>query len=66
MKLKPQARLLDAGLSTLQSGDRNADNYGRKFRMVKRNGQSPGGILVSEGRSTYVSAGTTPIGVPTL
>lgn len=41
--------LLNAGTFELTSIDRDTDRYGRKLRIVERNGQSLGGVLVSEG-----------------
>ena len=41
--------LLNAGPVTLVSIDRDTDRYGRKLRVVERDGVSLGGMLVSEG-----------------
>jgi micrococcal nuclease len=41
--------LLNAGAFELQPINRDTDRYGRKLRIVVRNGQSLGGVLVSEG-----------------
>ena len=41
--------LLNAGPVKLVSIDRDTDRYGRKLRVVERNGVSLGGMLVSEG-----------------
>ena len=42
--------LLNQGEVTLvRSGSRDVDRYGRKLRVVQRNGQSLGEILVAEG-----------------
>lgn len=41
--------LLNAGSFSLSAGWRDEDQYGRKLRTVYRDGQSLGGILVSEG-----------------
>ena len=41
--------LLNAGAFDLQPIRRDTDRYGRKLRIVMRNGQSLGGVLVSEG-----------------
>ena len=41
--------LLNAGPVTLETGDRDTDQYGRKLRVVTRGGRSLGGILVAEG-----------------
>jgi len=39
--------LLNAGPFTLAPADRDADRYGRKLRIVLRNGQSIGGMLIA-------------------
>ncbi|PZU58917.1 MAG: nuclease [Sphingobium sp.] len=41
--------LLNAGPFTLASVDRDTDRYGRKLRVVTRDGASLGGTLVDEG-----------------
>lgn len=41
--------LLNAGAFELSPIDRDTDRYGRKLRIVERNGVSLGGVLVSEG-----------------
>ena len=42
--------LLNVGpFELVQSGDRDEDRYGRKLRIVQRNGRSLGNILVAEG-----------------
>jgi micrococcal nuclease len=41
--------LLNEGPITLETTDRSTDQYGRALRIVKRNGQSLGAILVTEG-----------------
>lgn len=43
------AALLNAGPFALQPADRDEDKYGRKLRMVTRDGASLGGVLVNEG-----------------
>lgn len=43
------AALLAAGPFELQRYERDTDRYGRKLRIVVRDGQSLGGILVAEG-----------------
>lgn len=45
--------LLKAGPFQLATIDRDEDVYGRKLRIVTRNGQSIGDILVSEGLAHY-------------
>ncbi len=42
-------QLLNAGPFTMQRADRDEDVYGRKLRVVMRDGQSLGEILVAEG-----------------
>ena len=41
--------LLNGGAFQLEAVDRDTDRYGRKLRIVTRNGQSLGDILVGEG-----------------
>ena len=41
--------LLNAGPVTLAPADRDVDRYGRKLRIVERDGRSLGAMLVSEG-----------------
>ncbi|UZK64868.1 thermonuclease family protein [Sphingomonas sp. M1-B02] len=41
--------LLNAGPVTLETGARDADRYGRKLRILTRNGRSLGDQLVDEG-----------------
>lgn len=41
--------LLNAGPFTLVTADRDTDRYGRKLRIVERDGQSLGAVLVDEG-----------------
>lgn len=43
------AALLNAGPFALEPADRDEDRYGRKLRVVTRDGASLGGVLVSEG-----------------
>lgn len=43
------AQLLSAGPITLTSVDRDEDRYGRKLRVVERDGRSLGDQLVAEG-----------------
>ena len=42
-------QLLDAGPFELVPVDRDEDRYGRKLRIVTRDGRSLGGQLVAEG-----------------
>jgi micrococcal nuclease len=41
--------LLNAGPFALEAGSRDADRYGRKLRVVRREGHSLGEILIAEG-----------------
>ena len=41
--------LLNAGPFTLEAGSRDTDRYGRKLRVVRRDGHSLGEVLVAEG-----------------
>lgn len=44
------AQLLSEGpVQILSVGSRDEDRYGRKLRVIQRNGRSLGGILVTEG-----------------
>jgi len=49
--------LLNAGAFSLQSIDRDTDRYGRKLRLLTRNGASLGGVLVNEGLARYYEGG---------
>jgi micrococcal nuclease len=49
--------LLNAGPFSLVPIDRNLDRYGRKLRIVQRDGQSLGATLVSEGLARNYSGG---------
>ena len=49
--------LVNAGPFTLQSIDREEDRYGRKLRVITRNGESIGDILVQEGLARYYEGG---------
>jgi micrococcal nuclease len=42
-------QLLSAGPFTLAPADRDEDQYGRKLRIVRRDGQSVGQLMVAEG-----------------
>lgn len=42
-------QLLNAGAFTVETTDRDEDRYGRKLRVITRDGQSLGSMLVSEG-----------------
>lgn len=50
-------QLINAGPFTLQSIDRDEDRYGRKLRILTRNGESLGDILVEEGLARYYEGG---------
>lgn len=52
--------LVNSGPVTLQSGDRDADSYGRKLRLVIVNGTSVGDTLVDEGLARYYRGGKRP------
>ena len=41
--------LLNEGTFTLKSGPRDKDHYGRYLRIIERNGNSLGDILIAEG-----------------
>ncbi|WIW88472.1 thermonuclease family protein [Sphingobium sp. V4] len=41
--------LMNAGPFSLESGDRDTDRYGRALRVVTREGESIGGMMVAEG-----------------
>lgn len=49
--------LLNAGAFDLQPIRRDTDRYGRKLRIVMRDGQSLGGVLVSEGLARNYAGG---------
>lgn len=49
--------LLNAGAFELEPINRDTDRYGRKLRIVMRNGQSLGGLLVSEGLARNYAGG---------
>ena len=49
--------LLNAGAFSLESIDRDTDRYGRKLRVVTRNGDSLGETLVSEGLARRYQGG---------
>jgi len=52
--------LLNAGPFTLESADRDTDRYGRALRIVRRDGQSLGGVLVDEGLARWYDGGRQP------
>lgn len=49
--------LLNAGPITLIPIDRDTDRYGRKLRIVERDGGSLGGVLVGEGLARWYAGG---------
>jgi micrococcal nuclease len=49
--------LVNAGPFSLQSVDRDTDRYGRKLRVLTRNGESLGGVLVDEGLARWYEGG---------
>lgn len=49
--------LLNAGAFELQPINRDTNRFGRKLRIVMRNGQSLGGVLVSEGLARNYEGG---------
>ena len=49
--------LLSAGPFTMATIDRDEDRYGRKLRVVMRDGGSLGGVLVSEGLARPYAGG---------
>jgi micrococcal nuclease len=52
--------LLNAGPFTLEGVDRNTDRYGRALRIVTRDGESLGGVLVDEGLARWYGSGRQP------
>lgn len=50
-------QLVNAGPFTLQSINRDEDRYGRKLRILTRDGKSLGDILVEEGLARYYKGG---------
>ena len=54
-------QLVNSGRVTLEPiGDRDADSYGRKLRVLMVNGVSVGDTLVSEGLARYYEGGKRP------
>lgn len=49
--------LVNAGPFSLKSIDRDEDPYGRKLRVVTRDGESLGGVLVGEGLARWYGSG---------
>jgi micrococcal nuclease len=52
--------LLNEGPFRLQSANRDTDRYGRALRIVVRNGESLGGVLVQEGLARWYGSGREP------
>ncbi len=52
--------LLNNGAFVLSSIDRDTDRYGRLLRIVERNGESLGGVLVDEGLARWYEGGRQP------
>ncbi len=53
-------KLLNGGSFSLENIDRDTDIYGRMLRVVTRNGESVGGILVREGLARWYAGGLRP------
>jgi micrococcal nuclease len=53
-------QLLNNGVVSLQSIDRDEDRYGRKLRIVLVNGTSVGDTLVGEGLARWYGSGRQP------
>lgn len=49
--------LLNAGAFSIESIDRDTDRYGRQLRILTRDGQSIGGMLVDDGLARYYAGG---------
>jgi micrococcal nuclease len=49
--------LVNAGPFSLERIDRDEDRYGRKLRVVTRDGESLGGVLVDEGLARWYAGG---------
>ena len=49
--------LMNAGPFSLESIDRDTDRYGRSLRIVTREGESVGGVLVNEGLARWYDGG---------
>ena len=52
--------LLNIGAFDLASTDRDTDRYGRLLRIVERDGESLGGVLVNEGLARWYEGGRQP------
>lgn len=50
-------KLVNAGGFSLQTIDRDKDRFGRKLRILSRNGESIGGMLVAEGLARWYGNG---------
>lgn len=49
--------LLNAGPFSIESIDRDTDRYGRQLRILTRDGESIGGVLVDEGLARWYGSG---------
>jgi micrococcal nuclease len=49
--------LLNAGTFSIESIDRDTDRYGRQLRVLSRNGESIGGMLVDDGLARWYGSG---------
>jgi micrococcal nuclease len=49
--------LLNAGRFSLESIERDTDRYGRQLRVLTRDGESIGGVLVDEGLARWYGSG---------
>jgi micrococcal nuclease len=52
--------LMNAGAFSIQNIDRDTDKYGRQLRVLTRNGESIGGMLVDEGLARWYEGGRRP------
>jgi micrococcal nuclease len=52
--------LLNNGAFSLSAIDRDTDGYGRLLRVVERDGESLGGVLVDEGLARWYEGGRQP------
>ena len=53
-------QLLNGGIVTLETVDRDHDRYGRKLRLVNVDGHSVGSVLVEEGLARWYDGGRRP------
>ena len=52
--------LLNTGAFSIENIDRDTDRYGRQLRILKRNGESIGGMLVDDGLARWYEGGRQP------